>query len=112
MNFFRSKEYQDYFDYIDQANGIFYERWYDRYTQEKGMSFSINRVTNRGDPVIQSLGAVLFLEKSDIQFWENIGYRVAGYFLHCPTDKTLYSKCSCRPSQNFDNDGYSCLKYF
>ncbi|ORY98722.1 nucleotide-diphospho-sugar transferase [Syncephalastrum racemosum] len=92
LNFFRSEQYQAFFNYIDQSNGIFYERW--------------------GDPVIQSLGAVLFLEKSDVQHWENIGYRVANYFTHCPADKGLYSQCSCRPSQNFDFDGYSCLRFF
>lgn len=54
----------------------------------------------------------MFLTKDDIQFWDNIGYRVANYFTHCPSDKSLYSKCSCRPEQNFDNDGYSCLRFY
>ncbi|KAI7849650.1 nucleotide-diphospho-sugar transferase [Circinella umbellata] len=92
MNFFRGELYQRYFDFIDNSNGIFYERW--------------------GDPVIQTLGMILFLEKSDIQFWENIGYRVADYFTHCPSNKMIYKHCSCRPSQNFDYDGYSCLRKF
>ncbi|KAI9498427.1 nucleotide-diphospho-sugar transferase [Zychaea mexicana] len=92
MQFFRGELYQRYFDFIDESNGIFYERW--------------------GDPVIQTLGIVLFLEKSDIQFWENIGYRVANYFTHCPSNKAIYKQCSCRPSQNFDYDGYSCLRQF
>ncbi|CDS09588.1 hypothetical protein LRAMOSA10948 [Lichtheimia ramosa] len=92
LNFFRGEAYQAYFDHIEQAGGIFYERW--------------------GDPIIQSLGAVLLLEKNDVHFWDNIGYRVADYFTHCPSDKALYKKCSCRPEQNFDFDGYSCLRYF
>lgn len=73
--------------------------------------FILNHVS-RGDPIIQSLGAVLLLEKNDVHFWDNIGYRVADYFTHCPSDKALYKKCSCRPEQNFDFDGYSCLRYF
>ncbi|KAI8139158.1 nucleotide-diphospho-sugar transferase [Fennellomyces sp. T-0311] len=92
VRFFRGPLYQSYFNFIDQSNGIFYERW--------------------GDPVIQSLGVVLFLEKSDVQFWENIGYRVANYFTHCPSNKFLFKQCSCRPVQNFDNDGYSCLTQY
>ncbi|KAI9314146.1 nucleotide-diphospho-sugar transferase [Dichotomocladium elegans] len=92
LNFFRSKEYQAYFDHLERSGGFFYERW--------------------GDPVVQTLGAVLFLEKKDVHFWENIGYRVANYFTHCPADRELYKKCSCRPEQNFDNDANSCLMNF
>ena len=63
----------------------------------------------RGDPIILSMAAVLFLEKEQVHFWDDIGYRVAGYFTHCPAD---YKQCSCRPQENFDNDGYSCLGKF
>lgn len=89
VSFYRGEKYQSFFNYLDNSNGIFYERW--------------------GDPVIQSLGAVMFLTKEDIHFWDSIGYRVANYFTHCPS---TYSKCTCRPEQNFDNDGYSCLRFY
>ncbi|KAI8393582.1 alpha-1,2 mannosyl-transferase [Radiomyces spectabilis] len=92
LKFFQSEQYQAFFDYLDKAGGFFYERW--------------------GDPVIHSLAAVLFLEKEQVHFWDNIGYRVANSFTHCPTNLSLYSQCSCRPQQNFDNDGYSCLQFF
>lgn len=92
VSFYRGEKYQSFFDYLDTANGIFYERW--------------------GDPVIQSLGATLFLTKDDIHFWDNIGYRVANYFTHCPSEKSLYSRCTCRPEENFDFNGYSCLKFY
>ncbi|KAJ8664009.1 hypothetical protein O0I10_000286 [Lichtheimia ornata] len=89
LSFFRSEAYQAYFDYLDNSNGFFYERW--------------------GDPIVLSMAAVLFLEKEQVHFWDDIGYRVAGYFTHCPAD---YKQCSCRPHENFDNDGYSCLSKF
>ncbi|KAK4520617.1 bud site selection protein [Mucor velutinosus] len=92
VSFYRGEKYQSFFNYLDTSNGIFYERW--------------------GDPVIQSLGATLFLTKDDIHFWDNVGYRVANYFTHCPSEKSLYSRCTCRPEENFDFNGYSCLKFY
>ncbi|KAI9281971.1 nucleotide-diphospho-sugar transferase [Sporodiniella umbellata] len=89
VNFFTGKKYQTFFDHLDALNGIFYERW--------------------GDPVIQSLGATLFLSKSDIHFWDSVGYRVAEKFTHCPSN---FGQCTCRPEQNFDGDGYSCLRFY
>ncbi|KAI7871498.1 nucleotide-diphospho-sugar transferase [Spinellus fusiger] len=92
LSFYRSPEYEAFFNYLDKSGGFFYERW--------------------GDPVIHTLAAVLFLKKEEVHFWDDIGYRVADYFTHCPSDKEVYSRCSCRPSQNFDYDGYSCLRFF
>ncbi|CAO3657212.1 unnamed protein product [Mucor hiemalis] len=92
VSFYRGEKYQSFFTYLDNSNGIFYERW--------------------GDPIIQTMGAVMFLTKDDIHFWDTIGYRVANYFTHCPSEKSLYSHCTCRPEQNFDNDGYSCLRFY
>ncbi|CAO3643195.1 unnamed protein product [Cunninghamella blakesleeana] len=92
LNFFKSQQYMDYFNHIDQSGGIFYERW--------------------GDPVIHTLGATLFLTKNDIQFWDDICYRVANTFTHCPADKSIWASGTCRPEQNFDDQSYSCLRYF
>ncbi|KAI9476446.1 MAG: nucleotide-diphospho-sugar transferase [Benjaminiella poitrasii] len=92
VSFYRGEQYQSFFNYLDRTNGIFYERW--------------------GDPIIQSMAAVLFLRKDDIHFWDHIGYRVANFFTHCPYEKKLYSKCTCIPEQNFDYNGYSCLRFY
>ncbi|CAO3644886.1 unnamed protein product [Cunninghamella echinulata] len=92
LNFFKSEQYLDYFNYIDQSGGIFYERW--------------------ADPVIHTLGATLFLTKKDIQFWDNICYRVAGIFTHCPAEKSIWASGTCRHEQNFDDQEYSCLRFF
>ncbi|KAI8991826.1 nucleotide-diphospho-sugar transferase [Mycotypha africana] len=91
-SFFTSKRYQSYFDFMDHKEGIFYERW--------------------SDSVIQSLGAALFLNKTEVHFWESIGYRHQYQYQHCPNDKAIWEKCSCRPMHNFDNDGLSCLSKF
>ncbi|RCH82810.1 hypothetical protein CU098_001442, partial [Rhizopus stolonifer] len=79
FSFYTEEKYQAFFNFLDESNGIFYEQW--------------------GDPVIQSLAATLFLSKFDIHFWDTVGYRVANFFTHCPTE---FKKCTCRPEQNFD----------
>lgn len=91
-SFFKSPEYQQYFAFIDKEDGIFYERW--------------------ADPVIQSLGAALFLNKSQLHMWEDIGYRYRFGYMHCPSKRSIWEKCACRPSHSFDNDGLSCLSRF
>ncbi|KAI9488989.1 nucleotide-diphospho-sugar transferase [Zychaea mexicana] len=92
LSFFKSEQYRAFFEHIDKANGIFYERW--------------------SDSVIQSLAAGLFLEEKDIHHWENIGYQATPYISHCPQDKSLWLKCNCRPEHNFDTDPLSCLPKF
>ncbi|CDH54750.1 alpha--mannosyltransferase [Lichtheimia corymbifera JMRC:FSU:9682] len=89
LSFFRSDQYQSFFDHIDKANGIFYERC---------------------DSAIQSMGAALFLKKQDIHRWEDVGYRGLGGLLYCPTNPDLWSRCDCRPEYNFD-DSRTCLAF-
>ncbi|KAI7878405.1 nucleotide-diphospho-sugar transferase [Lichtheimia hyalospora FSU 10163] len=90
LGFFRSEQYQSFFNHIDKANGIFYERW--------------------SDSAIQSMGAALFLKKDEIHQWEDMGYRGLGGLLYCPTDPDLWSRCDCRPDYNFD-DSKTCLAF-
>ncbi|KAI7854695.1 nucleotide-diphospho-sugar transferase [Circinella umbellata] len=92
LSFFKSEKYRNFFDYIDNENGIFYERW--------------------SDSIIQSIAAGLFLEKKDIHFWEDIGYKASYNLTHCPHDKSQWLKCSCRAENNFDTDPLSCLPEF
>ncbi|CAO3597837.1 unnamed protein product [Absidia cylindrospora] len=92
LSFFKGPSYQHFFNYIDQLGGIFYERW--------------------GDPVIHTMGATVLLRKSQIHYWETIGYQVADQFTHCPLDRSIYKSGVCRPVSNFDNQGYSCLPRF
>ena len=55
-----------------------------------------------GDAPVHSIAATLFLNKSQIHFFNDIGYKY-GPYLHCPIDeKTRESgKCSCDISKNF-----------
>lgn len=52
--FFRSKEYRDFFDYLDGLGGFYFERW--------------------GDAPVHSLAAALFLDPSEIHRFDDIGY--------------------------------------
>lgn len=89
LNWLRSKEYIDYFTYLDQAGGFFYERW--------------------GDAPVHSMAAGLFLRKDEIHFFNDIAYSHVP-FHHCPTGEQyrLDHKCHCNPKDNFDWNGYSC----
>lgn len=64
MDFWRSKPYEDYFEHLDRAGGFFYERW--------------------GDAPVHSVALGLFLDKSKIHWFRDIGYRHAPYF-NCPS---------------------------
>lgn len=91
-SFFTSPEYKKFFEFIDKEDGIFYERW--------------------ADPVIQSLGAALFLNRTKVQMWQDIGYRYRFSYAHCPSKRSIWEKCACRPTHSFDSDGLSCLSNF
>ncbi|KAK9246199.1 nucleotide-diphospho-sugar transferase [Lipomyces tetrasporus] len=94
LDFWRSKAYTDFFDFLDQEGGFFYERW--------------------GDAPVHSIAAALFLPKEKVHFFDDIGYWHVP-FTNCPTNKAdrLKLKCSCNPVDNFIWKGYSCTpRYF
>ncbi|RPA86281.1 glycosyl transferase [Ascobolus immersus RN42] len=64
MDFWRSKEYEEYFEHLDRAGGFFYERW--------------------GDAPVHSIGLGLFADRDKIHWFKDIGYRHAPYF-NCPS---------------------------
>ncbi|EPY51349.1 alpha-1,2-mannosyltransferase [Schizosaccharomyces cryophilus OY26] len=89
LNFFRSDAYTDYFEYLDQHFGFFYERW--------------------GDAPIHSIAASLFLNKSQIHYFEDFGY----YHLpwsHCPSDYLLHAngRCICDPANTVELEYEFC----
>ncbi|CAG8433747.1 11075_t:CDS:2 [Ambispora gerdemannii] len=86
LNFWRSERYIKFFEYLDQQGGFFYERW--------------------GDAPVHSIALAMFLEKSEIHFFNDIAYRHNPY-QHCPEDKDRYhysGLCHCDPNENFDED--------
>ncbi|KAI8351479.1 glycolipid 2-alpha-mannosyltransferase-domain-containing protein [Choanephora cucurbitarum] len=88
LNLWRDERYQAYFDYLDSTGNFFYERW--------------------GDAIVHSLAAGLFLNKSQVHFFNDIGYR-HDHFTHCADDGPL-GKCMCSETyQNADTMWGSCL---
>lgn len=93
LNWLRSKPYLDFFESLDHDGGFFYERW--------------------GDAPVHSIAASLLLNKTEVHFFDDIGYWHVP-FTHCPTsEKTrLALRCHCNPKDNFDWKGYSCTSKF
>lgn len=78
FDFYRSQEYERYFEVLDQAGGFFYERW--------------------GDAPVHSIAAGLFLKSTQIHYFEDIGYR-HDPFSHCPAGNQARAEneCTCQP---------------
>jgi alpha 1,2-mannosyltransferase len=91
LNLWRSKAYLDFFEFLDNTGGFFYERW--------------------GDAPVHSIAAAILLKKDEIHWFRDIGYKHAP-FTHCPEEKEMKLKCHCDPNENFDWEGYSCTKQY
>ena len=92
LNFFRSKEYIRFFDYLDSSGGFYYERW--------------------GDAPVHSIAAVLLLRENEIIHFDEIGYMHAPYFTIPQSEYfQLKQKCICDQTEEarIDFSGISCL---
>ncbi|ORX52802.1 glycosyl transferase [Hesseltinella vesiculosa] len=94
LNLWRSPQYRDFFNYLDQTGNFFYERW--------------------GDAPVHSLAAGLFLTTDQVHYFEDFGYQHDSY-RHCPAKGSeLGCRCEC-PSgttdQSIDHDSFydTCL---
>ncbi|KAL0074930.1 nucleotide-diphospho-sugar transferase, partial [Phycomyces blakesleeanus] len=88
LKLWRDDRYQAYYDYLDSTGNFFYERW--------------------GDAIVHSLAAGLFLNKTQVHFFNDIGYK-HDIFTHC-IDDGIYGNCMCPESvTNFDEMWGSCL---
>ncbi|KAI9370584.1 nucleotide-diphospho-sugar transferase [Aspergillus egyptiacus] len=65
LDFFRSKEYEEFFEMMDRSGGFWMERW--------------------GDAPIHSLAAGILLSPSDIHYFRDFGYRHTT-IQHCPAN--------------------------
>lgn len=93
LDFWRSPAYNAYFDFLDKAGGFFYERW--------------------GDAPIHSIAAALFLDRSEIHFFEDVGYYHTPFYSCNIDDKIrLAGKCDCNPEMDFTWNGFSCTTKF
>ncbi|SCU86658.1 LAME_0D07118g1_1 [Lachancea meyersii CBS 8951] len=93
LDLWRGPAYSAYFDYLDKAGGFFYERW--------------------GDAPVHTIGAALFLDRSEIHHFGDIGYYHVP-FHSCPIDESvrLNNRCNCNPNDDFTWKGYSCTSQF
>jgi alpha 1,2-mannosyltransferase len=93
MEFWRGQAYQEYFNYLDQCGGFYYERW--------------------GDAPIHSLAVSLFVDKSKLHYFDDIGY---SHFPneHCPAQQAARGlKCDCKINErSFDWLEASCLDVY
>ncbi|KAL3235355.1 Alpha-1,2 mannosyltransferase KTR1 [Nakaseomyces bracarensis] len=81
LNFWRSEAYTDFFNYLDQSGGFFYERW--------------------GDAPVHSIAASLLLDQSEIHFFDGLGFHHPN-FLSCPYEEEirLQNQCICNPKED------------
>lgn len=81
LEFWRSEAYTKYFDYLDQNGGFFYERW--------------------GDAPVHSIAAALFLDRSEVHFFDGIGFHHEP-FTSCPVEEDIriQNKCTCKPQED------------
>lgn len=95
LNWLRSREYQDYFKFLDETNVFFLERW--------------------GDAPVHSLAAGILLPADAIYFFQNIGYR-HDWYKHCPSPDTKYfNNCECSYKEDinvYDPTAQQCLLQF
>lgn len=95
LNFFRDQKYLDYFDYLDQSGGFYYERW--------------------GDAPVHSNALYYMANKSQIHFFSDIGYYHIPHF-RAPKDVESYIEGRCWTQRNRDHDvdfqSFSCLPYW
>jgi alpha 1,2-mannosyltransferase len=91
MDFWRGPAYQAFFDYLESKGGFYYERW--------------------GDAPVHSIAVALFQDKSQIHFFDDIGYEHPP-FSHCPRKEDAWKrgKCSCDRLNSFGKPIYRIEK--
>ncbi|KAJ2898218.1 alpha-1,2-mannosyltransferase ktr1 [Coemansia aciculifera] len=90
LSFYRSPQYQAYFDYLDKAGGFFYERW--------------------GDAPVHSIAASLFLNASQVHYFGDIGYFHPHVFM-CPEGSKQRGRCVCDPAQSLVQNGFCNARF-
>ncbi|CDR44157.1 CYFA0S14e00254g1_1 [Cyberlindnera fabianii] len=92
LDFFRSEGYLAYFEHLNKAGGFYYERW--------------------GDAPVHSLAVALMMDKSELHYFEDIGYFHAP-FGNCPSSSGIrkLKRCVCDPGDDsvIDVKPHSCV---
>ncbi|CUM67750.1 uncharacterized protein PRCAT00005455001 [Priceomyces carsonii] len=80
VKFFRSKQYQHFFNFIDHINGIYYENW--------------------REPAIKTIAVSVFLESKSVKFFDDLAVLIPALGIgNCPSNVDVYlkNKCVCNP---------------
>ena len=92
LNFYRSDRYLEFFKFLEEKGGFYYERW--------------------GDAPVHTIAAALLLNRNEIIHFDEIGY-LHSPFLTCPTSYYLriMQRCQCdfKDELNIDVLSNSCL---
>lgn len=83
LSFFKSTQYQHFFNYIDGFNGFYYESW--------------------SESVIKTIVTSLFLNTNQVHFFDDLAVLVRTQALGlCPLNKDFYikNKCTCNPQEH------------
>jgi alpha 1,2-mannosyltransferase len=63
-----------------------------------------------GDAPVHSIAVGLFLNKSEVHFFNDVGYKHEP-FMHCPVARELQKKCHCNAEDNFGKHQSNCEIY-
>lgn len=89
IRWLRSEEYNNFFNFLDNKGGFFYERW--------------------GDAPVHSLAVGLFLNRSEVHFFEDIGYRHTVMYQCPPSPYFEERSCDCERFGSADIMFSSCI---
>lgn len=91
IEFFRSKQYRHFFNYLDNINGIYYETWRESH--------------------IKTIATSLFLDSKHIKYFDDIAVLLPGSN-NCPVnvDSYLDLKCTCNPAKH--GEEYTIIRKF
>ncbi|ODV84863.1 glycosyltransferase family 15 protein, partial [[Candida] arabinofermentans NRRL YB-2248] len=94
LEFYKSKEYKQLYDFMDDTNGFFYERW--------------------TDYSIKTLAISTFVPKDKIFWLDSTGYHDALDRISCPYNlqTKLDYKCYCNDKNDYSFSRYSCMRRF
>jgi len=92
LDYLRSREYQEFFDYLDKTGGFFYERW--------------------SDAAVRSLITIILLKTEQIHFFRNVGFSLNPWTI-CPAEMAKDSRCICNPGKDVNQlPEFSCAEKF
>ncbi|CDR47156.1 CYFA0S29e01024g1_1 [Cyberlindnera fabianii] len=94
LEFYRSQQYEEYFQHLEKLGGFFYERW--------------------GDAPIHTFAVSYLLNKSEVHYFDNTGYYHIPH-TQCPRSADIREerRCTCQIAGDYNwGSRDSCLPYW